>query len=59
MPERKRLGLIVTDRDQLEYFPADDNNTRYRAKDITAHVIPYQEAAHQWEEENHVRLQTA
>ncbi|KAK0656506.1 hypothetical protein B0T16DRAFT_314460 [Cercophora newfieldiana] len=59
MPARKQLNLIITDREQLEYFPADDNNTRYRAKDIAAHVIPYEEAASRWEEENHVKLQRA
>ncbi len=62
MPTRKRLGKIITDRDLLEYFslPAKDDpeqKTRYRAKDILAHVIPYSDAARRWEEENHVRLQ--
>ncbi|KAK3363637.1 hypothetical protein B0T25DRAFT_50378 [Lasiosphaeria hispida] len=71
MPARKRLGLVVTDRNQLDYFPmppdggsgggGGENNgaagTRYRAKDIGAHVLLYAEAARGWEERMRVKLQ--
>ncbi|KAK0633652.1 hypothetical protein B0T14DRAFT_420242 [Immersiella caudata] len=57
MPTRKQLDIIVTDRDTLEYFPTDDGSTRYRAKDISAHVISLEEAVGQWEGENHVKMQ--
>ncbi|KAK0729688.1 hypothetical protein B0H67DRAFT_474856 [Lasiosphaeris hirsuta] len=67
MPARKRLGLVVTDRDQLDYFPAragagaEENGgaagTRYRAKDIGVHVIPYDSAAKKWEEKMKIKLQ--
>ncbi|KAK5654409.1 hypothetical protein OQA88_7319 [Cercophora sp. LCS_1] len=61
MPARKRLNLIVTDRDRLEYFPPADGNpgekTRYRPKDISQHIIPFQEAAKRWEDQNHVKFQ--
>jgi hypothetical protein len=57
MPARKRLDIIVTDRETLEYFPTEDGSTRYRAKDISAHVIPLEEAVSQWEGENRVKMQ--
>ncbi|KAK1825770.1 hypothetical protein QBC39DRAFT_387204 [Podospora conica] len=60
MPARRRLGLVVTDRDQFEYYSETTaGETRYRARDISRHVISFEDASRRWEEETHVRLQKA
>lgn len=62
MPARRRLGLVVTDRDQFEYYSETGDaagRTRYRARDIARHVMTFEEAARRWEEETHVKLQKA
>jgi len=63
MPGRVKRGVVVIDRDKLEYLsvPVDRPNQRrpYRARDISAHVIMYEDAVRNWEQENHVKLQKA
>lgn len=60
LPERKKLGLGVDDEGQLEYDdrPGGDSERKYRAKDIHALTTTLDEAVGEWEEKNHVRLQS-
>ncbi|GAB1312184.1 hypothetical protein MFIFM68171_02394 [Madurella fahalii] len=60
LPERKKLSLDVDDEGQLKYsdLPGDGSERRYRAKDIHALTTTLDDAVGEWEERNHVRLQT-